>query len=155
MRMIARRVAVGLVLLLLAISAGCQSTAGGARKFSGEFQTLALAEGPARLQSYYEQSGSLPGLAVFQQDGRTYLLLTAGRTERPGLVIDVLAVQPPVKGSKAVQVLAAMRSGTGDEGVYPYALIEVDGGAGLTFSARLSKLDETPLELQGFPLIDR
>lgn len=140
------------VLFLLAVAAGCQTTPGGTRSFTGEYQQLTLADGPAHLQTYFDQSKAVPGLAVLQQDGSTYLLLTAGRADRPGLMVDVLAVQPPVKGSKEVQLIAVVRPGTGSEGVYPYALLELDGGAGLTFKARLTNGSESPRELQGIPL---
>jgi hypothetical protein len=142
------------VLLLLAVAAGCQTRGSGARGFTGDYQQLTLSDGPARLQTYYDQSKAVPGLAVLQQDGKTYLMLTAGRADRPGMVVDVLAVHPPVRGAKEVSITAVVRPGTGTEGMYPYALLELDGGAGLTYKARLTNGGETPRELQGIPLAE-
>jgi hypothetical protein len=143
------------ILLLLAVAAGCQPRGSGAQGFTGDFQQLALPDGPARLQAYYDQSKAAPGLTVLQQDGTTYLLLTAGRAERPGMVVDVLAVKPPVRGSQEVSITAVVRPGTGTEGMYPYVLLELDGGAGLTYRARLTNGSEIPRELQGIPLADQ
>ena len=151
MRLIARVVALGLLVAMLL--AGCKST-GKAGEFTGEFQALTLTEGPAILQRHYEQQKAVPGLTVYLEDGKTYLLLRAGRVEQRGVGVQVLAVKAPVKGSKTVQIVAALLDTATETGSYPYALLLLDGGSDLTYKARLSNRSEVPLELPGIPLAE-
>lgn len=143
--------ALGLLLALLAV--GCRGS-GKAGKFSGEYESLTLSDAPSILQRHYEQQKALPGLTVFESDGATYLLLRAGRVERPGWGVQVLAVKPPAKGEKLVQVNAVVQEIAGETGIYPYALLLLQDASGLTFQARLSNRSEVPLELPGIPLGD-
>lgn len=148
----ARLAALGLLLILLV--AGCRG-AKQAGKFSGEFETLTLGDAPAVLQRHFEQQKTVPGLTVLESDGVTYLLLRAGRVERSGLGVQVLAVKPPAKGEKLVQVNAIVQEMPGETGAFPYALLLLHDANGLTFRARLSNRSEVPLELPGIPLVDK
>ncbi|HWI65674.1 MAG TPA: hypothetical protein VNT75_27920 [Symbiobacteriaceae bacterium] len=151
MRLIARVVALGLLMAMLL--AGCKGT-GKAGEFTGEFQALTLGEGPAILQRHYEQQKAVPGLTVYHDGGKTYLLLRAGKVDQTGLGVQMLTVKPPVKGSKTVQVVAALHEVTGQATAYPYALLLLEGGTDLTYKARLSNRSEVPLELPGIPLAE-
>lgn len=144
--------ALGLLLALLV--AGCRGS-DQAGKFAGEFETLTLSEAPAVLQRHYEQQKAVPGLTVYESDGETYLLLRAGRVERPGWGVQVLAVKPPAKGEQLVQLNAVVQEMAGETGTYPYALLLLHDAKGLTFRARLSNRSEVPLELPGIPLAEK
>jgi hypothetical protein len=148
----ARLVALGVLLALLVV--GCKDS-GQVGKFTGEYETLAIGDAPAVLQRHYEQQKAVPGLTVYEDDGATYLLLRAGRVERPGWGVQVLAVKPPVKGEKVVQVNAVVQESAGETGIYPYALLLLSDAADLTFRARLSNRSEVPLELPGIPLVEK
>lgn len=152
MRDLARMVALGLLMALLA--AGCGSS-GPAGKFTGEFESLTLGEGPAVLQRHYEQQKAVPGLTVYREGRETYLLLRAGKVERPGLGVQVLSVKAPVKGERTVQVVAIVQDSPGENGTFPYALLRLDVGSDLQFKARLSNRTEVPLELPGIPLVEQ
>jgi hypothetical protein len=147
-----RLAALGLLMVLLA--AGCRGS-GRAGKFSGEFESLRLSDGPAVLQRHYEQQKAIPGLTVFESEGATYLLLRAGRVEHPGWGVQVLAVKSPAKGEKLVQVNAVVQEMAGETGIYPYALLRLYDANGLTFQARLSNRSKVPLELPGIPLVEQ
>lgn len=152
MRAVARVLALGLLVSLLV--AGCRGT-GKAGEFTGEFQAMTLNEAPSILQRHFEQQKAVPGLTVYTLDGRTFLLLRAGRMEESGLGLQVLAVKPPVKGSRMVQVVAMLQPAAGETGTYPYVLLVLQGGADLTYKARLSTRSEVPLELPGIPLVEK
>lgn len=152
MRLMAKLVAFGVLLSLLV--AGCRSS-GKAGEFTGEYQSLALSDAPAVLQRHYEQQKAVPGLTVYVEGERTYLLLRAGRTDQPGLGVQVLSVKPPVKGARTAQVVAMLAPVAGAADPFPYALLELQGGTDLTYKARLSTRSEVPLELPGVPLVDR
>lgn len=141
-------------LLLALLVAGCRGS-NQAGRFAGEFETLVLSEAPPVLQRHYEQQKAVPGLTVYESDGATYLLLRAGRVEQPGWEVHVLAVKPPAKGEKLVQVNAVVQELAGASGTYPYALLRLDDASGLTFRARLSNRSEVPLELPGIPLVEQ
>jgi|GEM_PF-2423434 len=152
MRAVARVLALGLLLSLLV--SGCRGT-GKAGEFTGEFQAMSLGDAPSILQRHFEQQKAVPGLTVYTQDGQTYLLLRAGRVEEPGMGIQVLAVKPPVKGSRLAQVVAMLQPTPGETGTYPYVLLVLQGGTDLSYRARLSTRSEVPLELPGIPLVEK
>lgn len=150
MRWMARVVALGVLLSLLVT--GCKG-AGKAGELTGEYQEVALRDAPSILQRHFEQQKAVPGLTVYVEGRQTYLLLRAGRVERPGLSVKILTVKPPVKGEKTAQVVAALQSDAGETGQYPYVLLLIQGGTDLTYKARLSTQSEVPLELPGIPLV--
>ncbi|HYG60407.1 MAG TPA: hypothetical protein VD902_20240 [Symbiobacteriaceae bacterium] len=138
-----------LTLTLGALVAGCRATER-RPQFTGDFQVAALAEAPNDLQAHFERTKALPGLTVLERDGRTYLMLMAGRMEEPGLKVEVLEVKKPQQGSNLAQLTAVLRPG--GTGQYPYALLVLEGAEGLDFKARLATRGERVLELIGMPL---
>lgn len=133
------KVAALVLIVALVLTAGCWRV-GRAPKFTGEYQIADLAEAPEVLQAHYAQMKALPGLAVLQQDGKTYLLLMAGRMQQPGFGVDVLMVQVPEKESKSREVTISARlwPGKGTEAApYPYTLLVFDGTPKYTFTAGL------------------
>ncbi|HYF91887.1 MAG TPA: hypothetical protein VD969_06550 [Symbiobacteriaceae bacterium] len=152
MRVVAKAVALGILLSLLVT--GCKGS-GQAGTFTGDYEMLMLDEAPAVLQRHFERQKAVPGLTVYSADGQTYLLLRAGRAEEPELGVKVLAVKSPVKGTDEVQIVAMVEPFPGETGAFPYALLVLQGGAGLTYKARLSVRSEVPLELPGIPLAEQ
>lgn len=152
MRSLRRVFAAALVLALVAMVAGCRVKAK-QPAFTGEYQVVALSEAPADLRAHFERIKAVPGLTILEQDGQTYLMLTAGRMEEPGLRVEVLDVQKPDQGSTEVQLVAILRPGGQD--VYPAAVLVLEGAEGLTFKARLATQGERVLELSGVLLADQ
>jgi hypothetical protein len=141
-----------LVILLAAQLTGCKGSARD-QAFTGQFHIISLAEAPAALQAHFEGARLLPGLAVLQQEGRTYLLLTAGRSEQPGLTVDVVDVQKPAKeGKREVQIIARLMPGRQPNDLYPATILVFDGTPDFAFKARLATRSESVLELSGLTL---
>jgi hypothetical protein len=150
--MTARMTALAVAMMLSVQVTGCQESAGD-QAFSGQFQVVALADAPAPLQAAYDQAKLVPGMAVLKQDGRTYLLLTAGRSEQPGLTIDVLQVQKPAgSGQREVRIVARLMPGADRAEQYPHAVVVLDGTPDYQFRARVATRSETVLELTGLPV---
>ncbi len=149
MRIALRALLFGLGALLLL--AGCRDAREG---FTGQFTEIRLQQAPVEVQRSYERLKALPGLYVFHKGGRTYLLLLAGSADPPGQRVEVLHLQQPVGPTDEVRVLARLLPGGGGDR-YPYTILQLDGGEGLRFKARLSTLSEQVLELRGILVADR
>lgn len=147
------------LLLMLALStavAGCQKASTGGGGSTDDYRQVALAEAPATLNAYYERMKAVPGLVTFQQDGETYVLLTAGKMEETGLTVAVVNVNRPARGSgQPVRIMARLEESGAAEGRYPYLLLAFAGTENVRFVARLAMRSETVEELQALPLEER
>lgn len=137
------RVAVLVLTLALIVVAGCWKV-GRAPTFTGEYELSGLAEAPQTLQAHYDQMKAVPGLAVLQHGGKTYLLLMAGRVQQPGMGVEVLTVQVPAKGSRSRDVAVSARlwpTKGAEPSHYPYTLLVFEGTPAYRFSAGLGTAD--------------
>ena len=150
-------VAILLLMLVLSVAvAGCQKAKNGGGGPPDDYREVALTEAPVTLKAYYDRMKAVPGLVTFQQDGETFVLLTAGKVEQEGLVVAVVDVRRPPSGSgQPVRLMARLTESAMAEGLYPYALLAFVGAENERFVARLATRSETVEELQGLPLEER
>lgn len=141
------------LLVALAMLAGCQAAQPEKRPVA-EYQAVGLTEAPADLAAFYEQMKAVAGLYVLTRGDQTYLLLTGGKVEQPGMRVEVFDVQNQFGGSKQVRILAALRPGAG-AGPYPFAVVQIPATKDATYIARLSQPDGQVVELTGMPINDR
>jgi hypothetical protein len=136
---------VGLALLVVLAAAGCQ----GASSSSLRYEEIPLAEAPGQLQAKFQEMRAVPGLFVLENGGETYLLLTAGRSEVPGRVLELVDLRRMPNNPREVRLIASLRpeSNAGD---YVSLALRVQA-SGLEYIARVPA-GEQVTELRGVPL---